>query len=259
MTKYENDLERFEEDIEDGKELSVTENDYYQKLLLLGECQRGLDQARGIQTEGSYVVSETWTNPHEMYLESFDYRGAHARLSLAVEECHAQIQHLLPMLGEESRNKGVYFDTQQDYHGDNPIVNWETVPTHESNSSKLTEHDFKQSEQDAIDDYCNSDNADVNKEALGCVIDQTKPLQKDGSCRMGYVFNDDRTACKPSYYLYEDIYPNGNFGNQGTYYDPLAQLSTYRHDQGAEQLEQILKEIRDQQRMAEQKVQESHK
>ncbi len=235
-TQYDKDLERFNDKIEEGQELSASQQDYYEKLLYLGECYRGqeLTPAYGIQQTDKYTVAEIWVDPFDP--TSFDYTGSHARLSLAIEECKAQIRYLLPTLGPEALHKGAFKDTEQIYHGDIPITGkWETIPTQGIYNPAITAHDMFKEDQRAFEIMCGLENIpDKYKKQQGCAIDNSVGLNLDGTCRDYTVFNHDKTRCLPEFA--ERVDGTGITINA----DPLYKVTVYKMDRGDQQLAELL-------------------
>lgn len=229
LTQYEKDLERFEEEIDEGRVLSASQTDYYEKLLLLGECYRGqeLTPAYGIQENTKYTVAEIWVDPFSP--TAFDYTGSHAKLSKAIEECKAQIRYLLPTLGAEALNKGAFHDSIQPYHADFANTDdWETVPNQETYSPAVTAHDMFKEDQRAFEIMCSMDRvSDKYKKQQGC----PQPEFEMGTVTSG------------------SIRVNA---------DPMYKLAQYKIDQGEQQLAELLMQQRLDSETQARIVQESH-
>lgn len=159
LRKYEADIVRFE------SKYPITKDqlDYFYQLQFLAECQQGLDQSRGIQDERSVTYSE-------FSFDSSIPRAGHIAgnagdLKIAIEECLGQIK-LMVLVGDERadddyRSKQSYFLEPQVFHGDIPIYDkefWASIPTHESDSLKLTDHAFEVENLTAWERMCESVN-----------------------------------------------------------------------------------------------------
>lgn len=255
LTQYEKDLERFEEKIKAGIILSASKQDYYEKLLLLGECYRGLKDtpAYGIQEQSKYTVSNIWVDPFDA--TAFDYSGSHASLTLAIEECKAQIKYLLPELGPVALHKGAFKDTEQVHHGDVAITRgWETIPNQETFGPSPTAHDMFKEDKRAWEVMCDSNTVSKNyKKQQGCAIDISVGLNLDGTCRNHTVYNHDKTRCIPEFV--ERSSQTGIAINA----DPIYKLSQYKLDKGQQQLAELLMQQRLDTEAKARIVQESHK
>ena len=153
LTKFEKDLVKFE----DNPPRSASDKEYYELLKNLAQCQRGYAESRGIQTNEWYDISYTWVNDGEAWLKSLDYKGRHAELKMAIEECIAQRTILNPViLGAEYYNKGQYFGKIQPSHQE-----MATITTEESKwiasfavYDKLRDKDIEFEKRFAKDSMC---------------------------------------------------------------------------------------------------------
>ena len=135
LTHEDIDQIKLEEKVEKGEELSATEQEYLALLQEYAECYRGYDQARGIQTEGSFRVGAIQMDNPEWAPENISREWTHSKLAMAVQECLAQRVYLLPMLGDyraegDVQSRQSWFGTEQPYHGtvkDVPAVSSERV------------------------------------------------------------------------------------------------------------------------------------
>ncbi len=175
---YDIALEKLEEIITDPDvELTPAEEEFYELLTQYTECTRGYEQARGIQTEGSWRVGAIFMGDDPEWAPINIERGQlHSILARAVQECLAQNIHLLPMLGDyrvegDVRTPQSWFGTIQTYHGDlaKDIPTWSAKRVlEESNQGfrQMTPHDI----------LCESDKVSRNyKQDQGCTFEQIYP------------------------------------------------------------------------------------
>jgi len=143
---------------------SASTKEYRALLDELATCSRGGQEAAGIQQKDRFVVSTTWVNPDEMFLESFRLTGDHAVLKKAIEECKAQHLILQPkVLGRQYLDIGRYFNETQPYHADMALTD-KVYP-----EVKLTPRDYFDSLVNAKKALCeNSLISSDTKQQYGC-------------------------------------------------------------------------------------------
>ena len=199
LKKYEADIIRFE--IKDP--ITKDQLDYFYQLQFLAECQQGLDQSRGIQDERSVTYSE-------FSFDSSIPRAGHiagnaGELKIAIEDCLGQIK-LMALVGDDRadddhRSMQSYFGETPVYHGDNVFYDkefWASIPTHETNSLKLTDHAFEVENLTAWEKMCLSKNVTSTfKLQQGCMLDYSVGLNLDDTCRDYTTLNEDKTRCIP--------------------------------------------------------------
>ena len=194
--KYDIELEKLEEIIADpDDELTPTEEEFYALLTQYTECTRGYEQARGIQTEGSWRVGAIFMGDDpEWAPENIERSQFHSILARAVQECLAQNIHLLPMLGDyrvegDVRTPQSWFGTIQTYHGDlaKDVPEWS-----QSRINQEANFGFRQMTPHEI--LCESDKVSRNyKQDQGCTFEQIYPPCKticDGN-GLGQQKNDN--------------------------------------------------------------------
>ena len=124
-------------------------------------------------------------------------------MKIAIEECLGQII-LLTLVGDERadddiRSQQSYFGEPQKYHGDTVIYDkefWTSIPTHATNSLKLTDHAFEAENLTAWEKMCLSDKVTNSfKKQQGCTIDYSVGLNLDGTCRDYTILDEDKTRC----------------------------------------------------------------
>jgi len=214
-TRYDKDLIKLDEKIVKEQHLSESEEEYYALLTSLDICQRGLDQARGIQSVSSYTVGTiTISDDPEWSPVNVERQGAHKDLAMALQECLAQRVYLLPMLGDyreegDVQSRQSWFGAEQVYHGDlaDDIPEWSVSRmTQEANANVRIE--------DPHEILCNSDKISDKsyKRDQGCTEEQINPPCK--TC------DPMRTGIGEG----KKIYPSDYF------YRPNADTSQYLYD-----------------------------
>ncbi len=206
-TRYDNDLIILDEKIAKEEHLSEAEEEYYALLTSLDQCQRGLDQARGIQETSSFTVGTiTISDDPEWSPVNVERSGAHKDLAMALQECLAQRIHLLPMLGDyraegDVQSRQSWFGEIQKYHGDlaDDIPEWSVDRmTQEANANfqQMTPHEI----------LCESDKVSRNfKRDQGCTEAQVTPPCK--TCNPTTLGIGEGKRIYPSDYVYQ---PNGD-------------------------------------------------
>ena len=153
-TPYERDLELFKE----NPPTKPADKEYFELLKNLAQYQRGYAESRGIQTNEWFDISFTWVEENEAWIKSLDYKGKHADLKKAIEECQAIRTVMNPVqLGAEAYNKGQYFGKHQPSH-----QSMTTITTEESQYiakfavyDKVTSSDIDKSRAEAKQSMCN--------------------------------------------------------------------------------------------------------
>ena len=172
------ELEKLEEIIADPDvELTPTEEEFYELLTQYAECYRGYDQARGIQSEGSWRVGAIFMGDNPEYSPVNIERGQiHSILARAVQECLAQNIHLLPALGDyraegDVQSRQSWFGVPQVYHGDlaDDVPTWSANRVNEESNfgyKQMTPHEI----------LCESEMVSRNfKRDQGCTFEQIYP------------------------------------------------------------------------------------
>lgn len=142
------------------------------------KCQRGLNQAKGIQELSSFVTSGIQMDNKDYSPVNIERNQVHSTLALAVQECIAQVQHLLPALGDyrdegDVRSRQGWFGELQVYHSSlaDKVPEWsQTRVMEESEGNKdytpMTPKDI----------LCNSEIVSKNyKRDQGCTSEQINP------------------------------------------------------------------------------------
>jgi len=212
-TPYDTDLEKLEEKIANPDiELTATEKEYYELITQYAECQRGLDQARGIQEESTFRVGAIQMDNPEWAPENIERGQSHSKLAMAVQECLAQRIHLLPALGDyraegDVQSRQSWFGQTQKYHAEfaDKVPQW-SISRAEAEANK----DFTQQTPHEI--LCNSDRV-------------TKKYKQDQGCEE-YLININCPSCNIEY--------------QSTAMDKWNQ---YKADGGASMFEEIKRQV----------------
>ena len=163
LTKFEADKEYYE----NNPPTTLAEKEYFELVKELGSCQRGTGSATGIQQMDRFVVSTTWINPDEAYINSIDLTGPHSVLRKAIEECKAQHGYLEPnVFGRQ------YVD-RVNAERDNPYYEHSKRPTVLELGAfpqiNLNPHSYIETLEDAENTLCNHTLYGYDtKESYGC-------------------------------------------------------------------------------------------
>lgn len=144
---------RFIKDLEVFEQRGTNSNadkEYFALLKELATCQRGTQEASGVQTKSRFAVSTTWVNSSEEYLVSLEYTGSFATLKKAIEECKAQKTILEPItLGPEYLNRAMA-QKPHVYHADMALAEAFDY----GNMIDITEEMFDRTQQTASRTLC---------------------------------------------------------------------------------------------------------